>query len=354
VDEGTPDLPFGTVFQPSTWLDVPEGEWPVGEVPGAERTWVDGSPPFPVAGDGHVCGTADDFAGHAAYPFPVPLLNDFGGLRCCPTPDPPFVHRACDCFPDGAWSDYILIVTGGTGTQWGNSNGVWRLTWRGAFDPAWGQCNWVSPVPFQYGMTGDTFWAIQQTDALHPCTSFSVIPYRALTGFGASWPLPAWDVMSLRRAPVIAGAGPPGFPPSVIVLPGIPPLDGDVCLLLGHSLPSTASFRAPRTAGLGYSLREGDYNLLRTGRCTYQGTVWWGLARFGLPIRLRIPTTCYLSVQPGPVILLELFTPLGSRVPYTLSGDWDGENPIGLLRGPSPAIGGVPLAVTLFDPDNPP
>ena len=114
VPEDTPYLPFGTIFDSNEWLDVPEGDIELGEVPGAVRTWVDGSAPYPVLGL-QPCGTADQFAsGDALPPSPPVQLNQYGGILCCQIPPDPFLHNACVNCPNGAYSVYWLRSQGQT------------------------------------------------------------------------------------------------------------------------------------------------------------------------------------------------------------------------------------------------
>jgi hypothetical protein len=343
-----PDLPFGTIFTPNVWLDQPEGDQPLGEVPGAPRTWVDGSPPFPVAGTGPPCGTAAQFQGQQSYPWDVPAVNVYGGLACCPTPPAPFVHFDCGFCPNGAWSDYTLVTVGGDPFgPFGPSNGAWDLRYQGG-------CIWRSTQSFALPLVGPGLFSW----VLEPVSSFGWITQIQNHSALATWLVNPWDCLASRQAPATAILGPipPGVPTSVWIVPGLPAVEGNTCVILGHALPTTIIIRVPAGGpGVLWSVAAGDYPFTQTTPCTYAGPVWWrGVRLPGLP-RIQWRLRSVAGVIPGPQLTYLLVAPDTSTYLYrAVAGDWDGVTPIALIRDPGFTLLGVPDRLMIFNPDFPP
>jgi hypothetical protein len=348
VPEGTPLLPFGTAFTSNAWLDEPEGDQDIGEVPGADRTWVDGSPPYPVDNAGPPCGTADQFANGALVATAGAPLNVFGGVACCPLPPEPFIHYACGAAPDGLYSVYTAIPVGGDPlTAWAPFLGDFLL-------PP------VSPCEYQTGIigTGPATQARWHFDTVAlPGTGIS-LNLEFVSGPLMTWvgvmPQP-WDGVSAIQVPV-ATSSPAGAPTSVWIVPGPPGPPGNNCVILGHALPLNIVMRvAPITWGVIWGLGPGDYPFAQTSPCTYAARLWWRGLRFpGLP-RITWRVASVAGVLPGPQMSVLLQAPDGTQYLYLADpGDWDGVTPITLLRQPGFTLLGVPDFVLLFNPDFPP
>ena len=347
VPEDTPSLPFGTAFNSNAWMDTPETDQDIGEVGGAVRTWVPGAPPFPVAGDGHFCGTEQDFQEGGSIANINPPQNIFGGLVCCPTPTPPFVFNGCPDFPGGAWDRFTLIVAGATG-PWVPSNGTFNLRFVGPLD-SWPACNWVSDESFNLpGITPlPTFWAIQKDN---PPLSYEVQLYTPTVGYGHHFEIQPWDGLSAVFHAPLVNPPPAARPaPFVSLLPGVASVPGRFCVNQTAFMPTSLEVRV-QGAGIGLltSIVNQTIPLQQQSGCVYRGVCWFvnAILRF----RVRSGTTCELRFLAANVIEFAGITPRGFPFFYSaeLPGPWD-LSPVALMLDPPGAFGlGLPLSITLF------
>jgi len=345
--EDAADLGFGTAFTSNVWLDLPEGDQDLGEVPGAEREWKSGLAPYPTSGD-RPCGTAEQFAeGVPAPPVPPVPLNVFGGPECCPLPPPPFVHYSCRDFQGGSWNEYTVIVSGATGA-WAPSNGIYSVTFRGAIS-GYPACNWIGTTTFDlpvFPLTGVT-WGIQSITSF---VDYVVTLYLGLRRWGFLYLIQPWDGLSAVFHAPLEGSSPiPGLSPFISLIPGPASVPGPFCPAQGAFLPSVLLIRTPAPVlGLGNTLAQQDAPFTATGPCRYQGTLWWDL-----PGRLRglvrLQTTATITFGPGDLVTLSGRTPSFIVFSYTASlPAWD-LSPSGLLLAASAGLlGGLPQAVTLY------
>lgn len=347
MDASTPDLPFGTAFTSNEWLDVPEGDQEIGEVPGAVRTWQNGLPPFPVAGDGHYCGTQEDFQQGGTVPDPPIALNVYGGPACCPTPPEPFVFFGCAELESGSWNVYTLIVNGATGV-YAPSNGTFTLRYQLLNDPSWPGCNWYSTATMPLGIPeGPARWAIQEP---FPGTGdFFVGYYVPTVGFGNNFRLPGWNALvAAVHVPVSAGA-PAGYPPFVSLLPGLASVPGPFCPAQGAFMPSDLRVRWPAPAiSVTFTPVAHDGPFEANGACRYRGIILWA-SRIPLVQLVPVFTPATLTFGPGGLITLAGSTPLGSPFSYTATAPaWD-LSPVALnLVGGTFPLFGLPASVLLY------
>jgi hypothetical protein len=354
VDEGTPPLPFGSAFTSNVWMDTPETDQSIGEVAGAPRVWADGSPPFPVAGNGHFCGTEEDFQLGGLVENRNPDLNVFGGLACCPPPPSPFVFFSCPDFPRGAWDTWTLFVAGAIG-PWAPSNGTFTLRFVGNL-PAWPACNWVSDQSFNLpGITPfPTFWAIQKDI---PPLSFEVQLYTPTVGYGHHFEIQPWDGRSpVFHAPLV---NPPPVPRpalAVSLLPGFASVPGQFCIRQGAFMPTNLLVRvAGAGGGILTEIIDQTIPVRQVTGCLYRGVCWFVNAV--LRFRVTLGTTCEIRFIDGGVIE---FAGISTRgVPFFYSATppipWDGRPIALMLDQPVPFALGLPQSITLFIPsENPP
>lgn len=326
VDQATPSLPFPTIFTSNEWLDEPEGDQALGEVPGAPRTWVDGTPPFPVAG-GTPCGTANDFAGGAPWPFPGATVNVFGGLACCQLPPRPFVFFTCQFCPDGAFSDYTLSAQGATG-PFVNGNGLWRLRYIG-------NCTWESQPWLLLSPPNPDFvtWQINIPGA----PGFRITLARPATAFGWFYPLTGWDCLSPRLAPA---SGPPNTPPPgawlrVQLFAGASSANGLFCTQIGAATHTGYVLFMPvnPAAGRNPHVPSGYYPVVNDRPCSWSGTVPT-VARGsveGFPLQVRVTIFADRHIQ---AVFTAAFFGSGPPVSFSSVAGWDGISPIALVRDP--------------------
>jgi len=348
VPEGTPVLPFGTAFTSNEWIDEPEGDQEIGEVPGAARTWVDGSPPFPVDNAGPPCGTADQFANGAVIADAGAPLNVFGGVACCPLPASPFLQYGCVNAPDGLWDSYTAVPVGGDPlTAWAPFLGDFALS---PDDPCEYQTGIIGTAPATRAR-----WHFNVVNL--PGTGIALDLERVsgpVMVWGQAGPQ-SWDGVSSIQVPVGVSL-PAGAPTSIWIIPGPPAVAGNTCVILGHALPTNIVMRVGAVPwGVIWRLGPGDYPFAQTGPCTYAARLWWAGLRFpGLPrITWRIASVA--GVLPGPQMSVLLQAPDGTQYLYLADpGDWDGVTPITLLRQPGLTLLGVPDFVLVFNPDFPP
>lgn len=119
VPRTNPVLPFNSVIGMTDWTRDPWGLTGVGEVFGALKEYVPGTPPAGLVGDHH-CGTREEFEKGGQYlPDTPPAEYDAKGfLRCCNVPpDPPPPNFTCE----DAW-DYEI----GTEVVWESNPGIQR------------------------------------------------------------------------------------------------------------------------------------------------------------------------------------------------------------------------------------
>ena len=351
VDEATPFLPVPCVFKPSDWDNVPEGLFPVGEVPGADRTWVNGLPPYPVAGTGPPCGSALDFQGLGTPPEnPPPDLNQFGGLACCPLPEVPYVHFACPLAPLGMWSDYTLTPIGGDPLSvWGPALGHQHLH---VEDP----CELNGPF-FRSGALIGRWNAFNVNSAGHPDL---VVSIEAGPGPSLFWEnvTPAlWDPLSLTTVTRAIATPLAGSPSSLLIVPGLPPsISANDCVILGHPIMDHVTVRVPAYTGLGvWAANPADYPCNVTGPCQWSGRMWWRGLRFpGLP-RLWSFREFFVVWTPGPRLAVLLVGPGLEEFEYLADvGDWDGTTPRVCMLQRGGVVVRVPDRVFVFSPDGPP
>jgi hypothetical protein len=340
-------MPFGTAFTSNAWLDEPEGDQDIGEVPGAPRVWQDGTAPYPVAGDGHFCGTEEDFQQGGLVPPTPPTLNDFGGLACCPTPPEPYLYFGCHAWPNGVWSEYTLIVTGATGV-WAGGNGTFEMRFRHDFLDYPG-CNWVNPTVFGPAFPpGRATWIMAETSGgtFHP---LAIYPRHPATDYGFFYSLAGWTPLRLYVAPIVLTGVPTTVPPFVVVVPGIASAPGAFCPAQGGFLPRDLLIRSPAPVlGIGNSLDQQDAPFVQTAACVYTGTLLWLLPR-RLFMLGRLQTSATITFGLGGLVTLAGRTPSGIPYSYTASlPAWD-STPAGLvLTASAGLLGGLPLAVTLY------
>jgi hypothetical protein len=354
VPEDTPYLPFGTIFDSNEWLDVPEGDIELGEVPGAPRTWADGTPPFPVSGL-RPCGTAEQFAsGDALPPSPPVALNQFGGIACCQIPPSPFQFFSCLNCPNGAWDTYCLFTSGiSPASPYAGGNGNWSLSFvgeRSGVDlgptlPPF-HCTWLGPQFTLLNPTppNRTFgqWVLQEVDpgictvgvVLGPAqfyddTSFAWNCFRFGPDSGVWLPLTS-DVLTYT------------------LCPGFAPLTGVFCPNSLLVMSANYVLRVPAfTSGPSvFPIRPGDYPLTAAGACVWTGPVSF-LAGRGW---FTISSTITLRILPGGGVNITIPDAFGIVRVYSHPGPWDGLAPLGMVLGPSVSLATFPLASTLFWP----
>jgi hypothetical protein len=352
VDEGTPNLPFGTAFTSNAWMDSPEGDQEIGEVPGAARTWQNGLPPFPVAGDGHYCGTQEDFQMGGTVPVPPIALNVYGGASCCPLPPEPFVFFGCQGYPNGAWSQYTLIARDATGI-WGPGNGSFTLDFTGPIGSL-DRCNWLSRVVFA-SPDAPTFraqWIAWEHSALLPGSKAEWFTAGAQYPF--VYDLAGWNPLRVFVAPLIDGVHADLASPFVVLLPGNTSVSGPFCPGQGSFLPSDLRIRVPAPGLISFGFvplaQDAPFEIRRA--CVYQGNWYWRFSSATgiLPVAL---TPLTLTFGAGGLVTLSGSTPLGSPFTYTaVAPSWD-LSPLGLVLTGGPAlIIGPPPAVTLYTQDD--
>lgn len=347
VDDDTPELPFGTAFTSNVWLDVPEGDQDIGEVPGAERVWQDGTPPFPVAGDGHYCGTQEDFQLGGVRPDPPVILNRFGGLACCRTPPEPFVFFSCPCLPQGCWETYTLIASGATG-QWVGSNGSFELKYQGT-NPPYRLCTWVSTATFQLAPPdplGPYRWGLI-ADTESGC-AVAAGAFRPGANLNPSYAIPGWDPYRMAT-PAVAPLHPAGSAPFVVVLPGVADVIGPFCPGQGRFLPSSLAVRFPSPVlAFGHKPMAQDAPFEVSRPCNYNGLIWWVFSAAAGRVPVAV-TSATLVFGAAGLITLSGDTPLGSPFAYTATQPaWD-LSPVGLLlEGGAFPLLGMPTSVELF------
>ncbi len=347
MEEGTPQLPFGTIFQSNEWLDEPEGDVEVGEVPGAPRTWVDGSEPFPVAGTGPPCGTADQFARGALIADAGAPLNVYGDVACCPTPPAPFVHNACIRCPDGAYSDYLLTTRGiGPLPLARPFNGTFRLTYVGS-------CSWRSAVlPWTTNPPHTFFYEMGMGSV-----DLGVGLNTDEGGNVFQWYLPDknWDCLTEKTVPVALVVPPLTGTIAVALNPGITTLPSpNACPALGAATSPVYYVIVPDviSTGAAYKLTPGTYALLQSDRCQWVGQL---TARRFIPTPVRLPVPAVLDVLADgtPILTVSpnLFAVAVHPVQFTGLAGWSGAADAGLIRGFTP-LGSLtyPVAVTLAVP----
>lgn len=347
VDEDTDVLPFGTAFTSNEWMDTPEGDFPVGEVAGAERTWVNGIPPYPVAG-GPPCGAPFLFAfGMPAFPSTPTPTNLYGGIACCPLPASPFVHYDCVNCGGGAMNVYSLISNGANPAGMiAGSDGNFSVDYVGACEwqgPLIPLPNWPIPPP-----VGRWYFVARGTGVAAGLIINGINrEFFTFTG--------AWDCNSLLRIPRNAAGIAAGAGPNVVLLPGIASGIGPFCVNQGAFLPSSLEIRITGVGrGIFSSILPQTVPLTAAGECVYRGVIWYNnsLLRF----RFQSGKSCELRFLPGGEIELAGVGPRDERYFYsvTTATPWD-LSPIALTIDPGTINTlGLPNAMTLFTQTNPP
>lgn len=330
VPEDTPYLPFGTIFDSNEWLDVPEGDIELGEVPGAVRTWVDGSAPYPVLGL-QPCGTADQFAsGDALPPSPPVQLNQYGGILCCQIPPDPFLHNACVNCPNGAYSVYWLRSQGANPAGFlAGSDGDFTLSYLGA-------CTWRGPLvalPNWPGGPAQGRWALTQRGTSIAAGMFIESPpsFNEEYTFTGSWDCRSRITVPINAAGIIYGGG-----PAVFFQPGFPPGPFTPCPAAALSFPAFFDYVVPplgvgppRNIDLLWTLIPGTYPLARSGPCTWFESHWPSLSQGFFPFARG---TAALQILAGGGLTLTLQCRSGIIVGdpplltlvYESPGPWDG------------------------------
>ena len=348
MPEDRPALPFGTIFTSNEWLDVPEGDQELGEVPGAVRTWTDGSAPYPVAGT-RPCGTADQFArGDPSPPSPPVQLNTFGGIACCATPRPPFAQRACVNCRDGAWTNYALRSAGANPAgEMAGSDGDWSLTY-------FSTCVWLGRLFTLPNWPGGPFLGRWQI-TVRP-TSLSVgLDVPAGGGFTELYTaVPAWGCRTLVTVPVNAAGIAAGGGPHVVIAPGDPGIPTTFCAASGLVMSQTYNLSIPtvlhQPSLYVWGLIPGVYPMQATAPCNWSETHWPGLDIGFLPAATM---TSALTVLAGSAVqlVMTLQLPLGPPLTFVWSagGPWDGVSDIALIFQPivSSPVGFVRLPSTV-------
>lgn len=347
VEDDTPELPFGTIFTSNEWLDVPEGDQDLGEVPAATRVWQDGTPPFPVAGDGHFCGSEEDFQQGGLLPTMAPPVNVYGGLACCPTPPDPFIFFSCEEFPGGVWNVFTLVVFGATG-DWINENGTFTLRFNGSF-PCEGDCAWLGTPTFPLNILppNEFRWIIE---SLPPGDVQHVTLWAPGTAFSHNYPMPGWNGITAQlRIPVQNAPPDPGVAPFVTLLPGFASVPGPFCVGQGQFLPTSLLIRTPAAVvGIGNALSQQDAPFTSSAACVFAGVLLWDLPRrfalFG-----RLTTSATLTFGATGLVTLSGLTPAGNAFAYSaILPAWDG-TPAALMLAPNAPSGwGLPQAITLY------
>jgi hypothetical protein len=344
VPEGTPYLPFGTIFTSNEWLDQPEGDQDLGEVPGADRTWVDGTAPYPVRGE-RPCGTAEQFARGDARPT-TPALNVYGGLACCPTPDEPFMHVDCAACPGGAWNIYTLIVRGVNPAGLGaGSGGSWPLQYNDT-------CEWAGPtmrLPNAPGVDKQYRWNLEFAPGLAKITLEQIDPGLFLFQFFG-----VWDCLTRLTLTRTANFPAWAMGAEVTLIPGFAPLPGPgLCSNLTTTI-GLYTFSTLPVFGTRLQIRpvSGTWPLEHATPCGWQGEMLWVPGDSGRP-RQTVPTE--LVVGPGGVatltIRLSATYAFFADLVYQSAPGWSGSVPIALLLTSGASVFVLaPLAVTLSPP----
>jgi hypothetical protein len=352
VPEDTADLPFGTSFTPNVWLDVPEGDQDIGEVPGAPRVWVDGTPPFPVAGTAP-CGSEEDFRIGAEIQRIGSAANVFGGYQCCALPLPPFVHFSCVNCPLGSFNQYTAVVAGGTG-EYALTNGTFNLTYVGS-------CTWDGPV-FQWHSSGALgFYRLNFAGnegpfpaSLHIQTDHFPVNYPAYVTTARHNCL---TLLTRFEQETLVGVDPPFYPGqarSVAVIPGEASTRGPFCQVqqafLATDLEIQVRGRGPGTFG---ELIDQDAPLRLVTPCAYTGSLRWSL-RAPIVRKVALIRPADLTFLPGGTVELRATAPNGNPQRW-LGGpvnQWDG-TPLALMLQQPVQLGyNLPQAVTLYTTDH--
>jgi hypothetical protein len=342
-------LPFGTLFTSQAWIDQPEGQDDLGEVPGADREYSMGLPPYPVDATQGPCGTADQFANGDVLATRGPAnLNIYGGVSCCPLPPEPFLHNECPVCVGGSWSTYTAIVSGlGPLPLAAEMNGEFSLQYRG-------NCLWTSdPVPWAAN-PGHTWYY-----AMGPGFNQLGCLLHVDGGFGeVSWNQDpnVWDCNSLVRVPFIGPSRPPFTgTPQLVLLPGIASGAGVFCANFAEFLPPDLSVRVANPGvGVIDRIRAGDYPLALARPCVWRGVLWFTFRAVPLPIRFPVGITCELRALPDGSFELAGQSPHGAQFFYSSDpvAPWD-LSPLALmLDPPAPILLGLPQSVMLFAQSN--
>jgi hypothetical protein len=347
VDDDAAQLPFGTIFTPNIWLDVPEGDQLLGEVPGAARTWTDGSAPYPVAGTGPPCGTAAQFQGGQVFPWDPPAVNVFGGLACCTLPGQDLA-TFCPALGVPLAPAYVATFApadGGLGTV--------TLTLPPVLMTQTAPCTFSGPgfvflngggghtIPATYTLTFRTRTLVQLI-----VTPVSLAPPAVWENHGGPDPLESFVVGSIVIPPWVG-------PSSVQITPS--PDSPNACAnLSGSTSPVyylTVPFYVPYVQDLP-RVRVGTYALFQSAPCTWQGSVTLVNGVFGVG---GSDVPCTLTVGPGGVATVTItpqwFPWLFGPLTYTGLAGWDGTGAIGVVAAiPGPLTWLYPPAATVAAP----
>ena len=347
VDEDTPVLPIGTLFTSNEWLDVPEGDQVLGEVPGAVRTWQNGRAPYPVdqpGADGaiHYCGTQEDFMAGGFLPQTAPPLNVFGGLACCPLPQSPFLHFDCVNCPAGAFDVYTLLsppipptnpLAGlpDAQTETYVSHCVWDFTY---FE--------LTNNPFPPHNMGKWQFEVRPNGVVAGVQLLGG-PFHELYG-----PV-AWDCNALVSLPRNAAGATLGVVTPVVIVPGLASGVGQFCPTQGAFVPTSLGIRVVR-AGVAIvsSIVTQIIPITQFRPCQYRGVCWF--SNTVRVLQFQLGRDCVLGFLPGGLIELDLVGPRGEAIFYsaTVPVPWD-LSPVALMLEPGgPWFLGLPQSVTLF------
>lgn len=335
VPDGTPQLPFGTIFTSLAWLDEPEGDSEIGEVPGADRQWTNGDIPSPALPGDHPCGTADDFAQGGLIGNAGILTAGLGTPICCFTPaelaNPAFCQALETLLPPAYRLSYIPAAPAA-----------------GQQGPTAGPVILRRTIPCRYEGTGFGFANI--LPGPHAFTipwhlEFLAPDQYTLGGHAVELPASGGGTNTSRTDPTqafsIVGDWIPNSPPYNVLYTLTPLWPGDPTLANPLLCPGLSA----RTWGAYYlvvpvafnppgfwRIVPGTYTLFQSDNCQWQGTVDIQRTRFS-PARIRQDVT--LDVFPdGSAELVFQFNTMAvieGRFTWSSEPGWDGNTPLGFL-----------------------